>query len=367
MGIIKKLAIFGRQATGKRRRRQEQSPQWKRGKFRNPQPMWNNLWGALVGLLKSNPHGRPHAPVPVVTGHPERFLSPPATGLRVTWLGHSTILIEIDGHRILTDPMWGRHASPFSLTSLERFFPPPLALESLPQIDAVVISHDHYDHLDHRTILAMKDWSTTFIVPLGLGAHLVHWGVPEARIVELDWWEQAQVRGLKIVSTPARHASGRHLLDQNKKLWSGYAFIGEHHRVYFSGDTGMLPAFHDIGMKLGPFDLSMIEVGAYSRNWPDWHLGPELAVAAHLATRGRVLLPIHWGLFNMAPHGWTEPIERTLAAAKENAVTVVTPMPGESFEPETHLPHVRWWPDLPWRTGMEDPIIPTTTGPSKTN
>src|SRR5450631_1508452 len=188
----------------------------------------------------------------------------------------------------------------------------------------------------------MKDWSTTFIVPLGVGAHLVYWGVPEAHIVELDWWEQAAVGcgGLSIVATPARHASGRTVLDDDATLWAGYALIGAQHRVYYSGDTGLFPALADIGSRLGPFDLTILEVGQYGSAWPDWHMGPEQAVRAHQMVLGRVLLPVHWGTFALAYHAWTEPIERTLAAAAAAGVTVVAPEPGQSLEPEAPPPLV---------------------------
>jgi L-ascorbate metabolism protein UlaG (beta-lactamase superfamily) len=229
----------------------------------------------------------------------------------------------------------------------------------MPQV--VAISHDHYDHLDEGTLRRMKDWDTRFVVPLGVGARLARWGVPEARITELDWWESERVGDLEVVLVPARHASGRGLRDKDRTLWGGFAFLGPRHRVYFSGDTGMFPGLADIGERLGPFDLTMIEAGAYNPAWPDWHLGPEQAVAAHRMVRGRVLLPIHWGLFNLAAHGWTEPVERVLAAAGQVGATVAVPRPGEGFETEAP-PHQRWWPDLPWKAGAEVPIRATLDG-----
>jgi L-ascorbate metabolism protein UlaG (beta-lactamase superfamily) len=350
---------LGARANGARRTRMEGSPQWKDGHFENPQPLWNDWWGSLSAMFKASPNVGPSEPPPFVAGDRRRFETPPATGLRVTWLGHSTTLIEIDGHRVLTDPIWSERASPLSWVGPKRWYAPPVALSELPPIDAVVISHDHYDHLDHPTVSAMKDWDTTFVVPLGVGAHLAAWGVPEARIVELDWWEHTRVRGLDIIATPARHASGRTGLDKDATLWAGFALHGPEHRAYYSGDTGLFPAMKDIGARLGPFDVTMIEVGQYHSAWPDWHIGPEQAVLAHRMLQGRVLLPVHWGLFTLAAHGWTEPIERVLAAAAQGNDTVVVPRPGQSIEPGVPSPLERWWPNLPWDTAAQHPIVST--------
>jgi L-ascorbate metabolism protein UlaG (beta-lactamase superfamily) len=361
LGVADGWSAFGHRAQGARRARMEASPHWGGGHFVNPEPLRNSFWGAVWGALHRSPEVRPHQPLPTVVGAQRGLEVPAATGLRVTWLGHSTVLVELDGCRILLDPVFSERASPFDWVGPSRWFPPPIALTDLPPIDAVLISHDHYDHLDWQTLLAMKDWSTTFIVPLGVGAHLAYWGVPEAHIVELDWWEHTAVgRGaLSIVATPARHASGRTVLDDDATLWAGYALIGAQHRVYYSGDTGLFPALADIGSRLGPFDLTILEVGQYGSAWPDWHMGPEQAVRAHQMVLGRVLLPVHWGTFALAYHAWTEPIERTLAAAAAAGVTVVAPEPGQSLEPEAPPPLVRWWPTLPWRTGLEDPIVST--------
>ena len=232
-------------------------------------------------------------------------------------------------------------------------------VDQTPSIDAVVLSHDHYDHLDYPTIAAIADWDTTFVAPLGVGAHLVYWGVPEDRVVELDWWERHAIGGLELVCTPARHASGRTLFDFNATLWAGWAILGLEHRAFFSGDTGLFPAMRDIGDRLGPFDLTMIEAGAYGRSWPDWHLGPEQAVLAHQLVRGAVMLPVHWGLFDLAYHGWTEPIERVLVAAEAAGVTVLTPRPGESVQPRAPPALQRWWPEVPWQTAGQAPIVAT--------
>jgi L-ascorbate metabolism protein UlaG (beta-lactamase superfamily) len=356
---IQGCTAFGHRAQGARRARIERSPQWLDGSFRNPQPLVNDGWLAMKGAWSASPDGRPRETPPVSHGPPGGFATLPGSGLRATWLGHSSTLIEIDGHRVLTDPVWSERASPLPWVGPGRWYAPPVPLAELPPIDAVVISHDHYDHLDLGTVraLAARDARTVFIVPLGIGAHLAYWGVAEARIVELDWWQQTRLRDLTVVCTPARHASGRMLVDNDSKLWAGWALLGHDHRVYFSGDTGLFPAMRDIGERLGPFDLTMIEIGEYNRAWPDWHSGPEQAVRAHGLVRGRVMLPVHWGLFRLAYHTWTEPIERALAAGRRAGATLVSPRPGQSFEPESPPPPARWWPRLSGHTAEQDPIV----------
>lgn len=352
---------LGHRAVGERRARMERSPQWKDGRFVNPQPLWTDNWGATKSMFHASADASPRQALPADPIDPARFATAPASGLRVTWLGHASALIEIDGARVLTDPVWSERASPLGWIGPRRWYRPQIALADLPPLDAVVISHDHYDHLDMRTIVALAERpGTTFVVPLGIGAHLAYWGVPEARIVELDWWDRTRVGPIEIVCAPARHASGRNLLfDRDAKLWAGYAFVGGRHRVFFSGDTGLHPGMRDIGARLGPFDLTMIEVGQYNRAWPDWHIGPEQALVAHSMLRGKVMLPMHWGLFTLAPHGWTEPIERAIAAGAAAGATIVTPKPGESVEPEAPPAIVRWWPTLPWSPASETPIVST--------
>lgn len=356
---------FGRHADGARLQRMRQSPEWRGDRFADAQPMWTNGTGALLRAFAAAPGDSPDAAVPVHHSEGEALRTPPATGLRVTWFGHSSTLVELDGLRVLTDPLWSERVSPLSWIGPRRWFAPPIALDRLPHIDAVLISHDHYDHLDRGTVVAMKDWDTVFIVPLGVGAHLAYWGIPARRIIELDWWQEVSVKGIAIAATPARHASGRIDPHSDITLWAGYALRGPRHRVYYSGDTGLFPALADIGARYGPFDLTLIEAGQYDADWPDWHSGPEQAVEANRLVRGKRMMPVHWGLLKLAHHGWTEPAERVLAAARCQQVAVLLPRPGDSVEPEQQPSQEtppRWWPAVPWKTAAEKPIVATVNG-----
>ncbi|MGE0785237.1 MAG: MBL fold metallo-hydrolase [Sandaracinaceae bacterium] len=359
--LIDGWRAFGQAADGARRERMDASPHWSEGEssFVNPEPLYND-WGAMItGVMNASAYGSPNAPIATVPGDRSRFGAPPASGLRVTWLGHSILVIEIDGYTVLTDPVFGERTSPFTWAGPERFYPTPIVLDQLPPIDLVLISHDHYDHLDYPTIQRMREWETTFVAPLGVGAHLAYWGVDEEHIVDVDWWDRVEHESLTVVCTPARHASGRTGIDKDATLWAGFALIGPNHRAFYSGDTGLFPAMAEIGERFGPFDVTMIESGAYDSAWPDWHLGPEQAVLAHQLVRGDVLIPVHWGLFNLAYHSWTEPAERVLAAAEEAHVRAVVPRPGESVEPAAPPEVERWWPDVPWRTADEAPVVAT--------
>lgn len=361
VGVAIAWVPMGKGPTGARAQRMADSSNSDDGVFLNPQPMYNDYWGSLTSMFEMSDHVVPDGPVPVATDTARRLESAP-TAARVTWLGHSTTLIEIAGKRILTDPIFG--TSPFPIPALgpERWYPPPLPLDALDDVDVVLISHDHYDHLDQPTIARMTDWNATFVVPLGVGAHLEYWGIVPERIVELDWWEEHASDDLRIVATPARHASGRQALDQNRTLWAGYAILGPEYRVMFSGDTGLFDDMEVIGERYGPFDLVMIEVGAYHRAWPDWHIGPEQAMTGLQMMRGKLFMPIHWGLFNLALHGWTEPIERTWVAAHKQSVRFVAPKPGAPFEVDAPPEPRRWWPDVPWQTAAEHPIVSTRAG-----
>ncbi|GGE99417.1 MBL fold metallo-hydrolase [Hymenobacter cavernae] len=271
----------------------------------------------------------------------------PAAVLRITWLGHSSVLLEIDGKRFLTDPVWGR-ASPFGFAGPKRFFPMPLPIAHLPALDGIIISHDHYDHLDEAAVRAFAPTGVSFFCPLGVGAHLRRWGVAANRITELDWWQRVVIGETHtLVATPARHFSGRGLRDRDSTLWASWVVLGPQHRAFFGGDSGPFEAgFHEIGAAYGPFDLTMLEIGAYDAEWADIHMGPEHAAAAHQALRGRLLLPLHWGTFNLAFHSWTEPVERLQEIAAARQLKLLLPRPGHRIDIADGAIESGWWRSL---------------------
>ena len=365
--LLTGFRALGKRASGERLERIQKSEHWDSAAkiFKDVMPRHeSSMWRMAKDFYTSgSKHRSPKAPLPIIMRKKSDFDTPPTTGLRITWLGHSTLIIEIDGYRILVDPVWGERASPYTWMGPKRFHRPPLPFEELPKIDAIIISHDHYDHLDYPTILQLVDHHAPFLVPLGVGAHLAYWGVAEKRIYEFEWWQNHTLtkkgaEPLTLTSTPARHFSGRSLNDRDKTLWCGWALVGAEHRTYYSGDTAMFPGFKEIGDKLGPFDATMIESGAYNPLWADVHIGPEQAVDAHILLRGKTLIPVHWGTFDLALHGWTEPGERILVAAEEKSVEVSTPKIGQSIDVGTSAKKTeRWWPEVPWQTAEEAPQV----------
>ncbi|MBU1001534.1 MAG: MBL fold metallo-hydrolase [Proteobacteria bacterium] len=251
--------------------------------------------------------------------------------LSLSWLGHSTTLINLEGRLILVDPMFAKRASPLSFIGPKRFHETlPVTAEDLPALDAVLISHDHYDHLDREAVQTLAPKTGKFYVPLGVDAHLRNWGIPENQIVALDWWERAEhLPGLSFVATPAQHFSGRGLLDRNRTLWASWTILGQSKRVFYSGDSGYARHFKDIGNAYGPFDLTLIECGAYSEYWPSVHMTPEQTIQAHLDLGGKHLVPVHWSTFNLAIHHWREPMQRATASASSHGLCMTAPLPGE--------------------------------------
>jgi L-ascorbate metabolism protein UlaG (beta-lactamase superfamily) len=326
------------------------SPRWAGDRFRNVRPIPPGLRDttspspSLSDFLCGGPRRVPAAPLPSLDPR-EGWSRTAASGLRATWLGHSTVLIEIDGYRVLTDPVWGPRASPSRLIGPKRFQPVPLPLKALPPIDLVIVSHDHYDHLDYPTIRELARVDVPFVTSLGVGAHLEAWGIDPARITELDWWETHALPGadLHVTAAPSQHFSGRGLKDRNATLWSSMVVRSSRHAVFFSGDTGLTTEYASIRERLGPFDLVMLEIGAYHPSWGDIHLGPEHALEALALLGNAPLLPIHWGTFALAMHDWDQPVETLLRLAPERDARLVMPRLGEPVEPSKAAEPSAWW------------------------
>jgi len=335
---------------GARLERIRSSPRFGGERFRNVQPILPGLrdlqatMPTLREFLFGGERRVPPAPLPSLSPL-DTWAAAPASGLRATWLGHSTVLLEIDGVRVLTDPVWGVRASPSRLVGPRRFQPVPVPLRALPPIDVVVISHDHYDHLDYPTILQLRKRDVPFITSLGVGAHLEAWGVRAENVVELDWWESYALprSGLTITAAPSQHFSGRTPGSRNSTLWSALVIRSPRHAVFFSGDTGLTREYQDIRARLGPFDLVMLEVGAFHPAWGDMHLGPGNALEALRLLGGGPFLPIHWGTFALGMHPWDQPAEALLQAAAQTQVQLLMPRLGEPVEPARGLRLEPWW------------------------
>ena len=348
MATGKAIPVLGGRAEGLRLERVQSSRQFKNGKFVNTAPVNQGIKGNPLPVMGEFFFGganrTPKGELPVLDPRPT-WQRPAETGLRVTWLGHSTVLLELDGARVLTDPVFGQRASPTSFAGPKRFHPVPVALSALPKLDAVLVSHDHYDHLCWPTIRELARLRVPFITSLGVGAHLEAWGVDPKLIAELDWWEEAVLLGgrLKFTAAPAQHFSGRGMGDRNATLWSSWSIQSDHHKVFFSGDTGLTQEFAEVGRRLGPFDVAMFEVGAWHPSWGDIHLGPENALKAHALLGSGAFLPVHWGTFNLAIHAWDEPAETLVKLAEERKTRILTPRLGAAFEPSRVEAVDPWW------------------------
>ena len=340
---------FGARMSGARLERAKANPQYRDGRFVNVQPEAPTTLAALGDYVVRQFSGDevrvPPAPVPVrVVDAAALALAPGASALRALWIGHASTYVELDGLRLLLDPVFAERVSPLPVGP-RRFHPPPIALADLPPIDAVLVSHDHYDHLDMATVRHLAARGARFFVPLGIGAHLERWGVPTAQIDEMEWWQRRTLRGVEFVCTPTRHYSGRGLSDRSATLWSSWSVLGPRHRIYYSGDTGYSTHFAEIGSRLGPFDIAFVKIGAYGpgASWLDIHMPPEQSVQAHREVRARRMFPVHWSTFNLAYHDWDEPIRRTVAEATRLGVDVVTPRLGEWVDADRPFQSTPWW------------------------
>lgn len=338
--------MFGAKYTKKDAERIRKSPQYKDGKFRNIEktPMMTDFIFSSIPKYFTKGDRVPEILIPVEKLPLDYFDTNMQSQKRITWFGHSSILIEFDGKKIFLDPMFGNVISPVFGFGLKRFNPElPLDEKNLPVLDAVIISHDHHDHLDYKTILKIKDKVQKFIVPLGVGAHLESWGVDRNKIIELDLWEEINLNSITIAATPARHFSGRGLFDRDNTLWASWVIKGENGNLFYSGDSGYTKLFKEIGEKYGPFDLTMLDCGQYDEQWAHAHMMPEQGVQANIDLQGKVFFPIHWGSFKLALHKWSEPAEKSLKKASEMKVKVALPKIGQPIVLGKPIPLSKWW------------------------
>ncbi|WP_433799321.1 MBL fold metallo-hydrolase [Actinomycetospora sp. CA-084318] len=330
------------------RRLAQRSPHAHYGAFANREPGLPrpDLTARQIAtmILRRRRVGLPPRPIPLVTTPPGADRS----RLALTWFGHTSVLLEVDGRRVLVDPVWSTRTSPVPGFGPRRLHAPPVPVAAVGEVDVVLISHDHYDHLDRPTVVGLARCTVaTFVVPLGVGAHLRSWGVAADRVVERDWDEAAAVAGLTFTCLEARHFSGRGLR-RNTTQWAAWKVAGPEHSVYVAGDTGASAVHARTGEQHGPFDLTLMPVGAYAELWPDIHTTPEEAVAAHTALRGAVMLPVHWATFALGFHPWAEPAERTLRAAEDRRVRLALPRLGRRLDlsvPDDR-PGSPWWREV---------------------
>jgi L-ascorbate metabolism protein UlaG (beta-lactamase superfamily) len=309
----------------------------KRKKYLNPIPTDQGGFSKLLPIMRAYATNKAEV-VPKNQLGPFKtdtsiYQTPPENGLRITWVGHSSLLIEIDGRTILTDPVWSQRVSFTQLMGPKRFFDPPLQLNELPPLDAVILSHDHYDHLDKQTIKFFAGTTVPFYCSMGVGQYLEKWGIIRNYIHELDWGDSIMIdHDCIITAAPSRHFSGRGIINRNETLWSSFVIKGSKHNIFFGADSGWFPGFKEIGDAYGPFDLTILEIGAYGKYWPDIHMGSDHASNAHIALKGKLMMPIHWGTFNLALHDWYEPIEKLEQYAAEKKIKLFVPEPGKPTE-----------------------------------
>ncbi|MGX4639996.1 MBL fold metallo-hydrolase [Massilia sp. SYSU DXS3249] len=343
------IALAGCSVLASAKQPAHDSPQWRDGKFTNPVRMREHSVGAMAKIwwafMFDKPAGTtPAGTVPVQAISREALLAAPDNTM--FRLGHSSILMKLAGDFYLFDPVFSERASPVQWAGPRRFHAPPIGIEALPPIKAVILSHDHYDHLDYATILALAGKTSHFLAPLGVGERLLDWGVDAAKVRQLDWWQETELGALRFALTPAQHFSGRGLGDRNSTLWASWVIVQDGLRLFYSGDSGYFAGFRAIGDKYGPFDVALVETGAYDKQWPDVHMQPEETLQAFRDLRGNWLLPIHNGTFDLARHRWQDPFERISALAKEGGVAITTPAIGEPLN--LKQPHAgrAWWREV---------------------
>ena len=340
---------FGKLPSGKRLDRIKQSPNYRDGSFQNIYKTEMMAEGVSYPKMMLEFFGKG------VDREPTTLLPSVKTDLKsittieplIIWFGHSSYLIKADGKNILVDPVFSERASPFQFMGSKNYpIKSPYSIADFPDIDMVIISHDHYDHLDYNSILQLKSKTKFFCVGLGVGAHLEHWGVDSTKVKEFDWWQTKELfPGFELTSTPARHFSGRGF-KRNQTLWSSYVLKTPSKKIYIGGDSGYDTSFKTIGEKYGPFDLSILECGQYDKKWPFIHMMPEETAQAAVDLSGNVLLPVHWAKFTLGLHPWKEPAERVTKAAELLNLAVSTPLIGEVVEFNKIFPNKKWWEEI---------------------
>ncbi|MET0267612.1 MAG: MBL fold metallo-hydrolase [Duganella sp.] len=325
------------------------APRTRNGRFRNPVTMQKmGLFKALSIMLRmlfDKPADTvPRSAIPVHAMTQQQLLAAPDRTL--FRLGHSTVLLKLHGGFWLTDPVFSERASPVQWAGPQRFHAPPISIDALPPLKGIILSHDHYDHLDHAAVMQLASKTEHFITPLGVGDRLIAWGIPAHKVQQLSWWQSTQIDGVRLVATPAQHFSGRSLADRNKTLWASFVIEAGDLRVFFSGDSGYFDGFKEIGRRHGPFDLTMVETGAYDPQWPDVHMQPEESLQAHIDLRGKVMLPIHNGTFDLSLHAWHDPLQRITELAAERRLPLATPAIGQALDMAQPQAHTLWWAPL---------------------
>ncbi len=333
-GAIIIMTCLAYNAADSRPAYQNDAPRQQPGFLKMVQVLWDFTFNKPAGTV-------PNRALPVQALTSDQLLAAPDNSL--FRLGHSTILLKLNGEFWLTDPVFSKRASPVQWAGPARFHAPPVSIADLPPIKGVILSHNHYDHLDYAAIRELEAKTEHFLAPLGVGDTLVSWGVPAAKVQQLGWWQSASAGSLTLTATPAQHFSGRTLWDSNKTLWASWVIESGGLKVFFSGDTGYFKGFKEIGERFGPFDLTLMETGAYDPNWPDIHMQPRETMQAHIDLRGKVMLPIHNGTFDLAMHSWDDPFEQITALAAARGQTLATPMIGEALDIAQPQATGAWW------------------------
>ncbi len=305
---------------------------------------FKSMVNLFVEFVKGNPNGRPKKDLPVIE-HDSLEIAENKSRTRLIWFGHSAFLLQLDGKNILIDPMFGNVPAPNPLLGGKRYSKElPLEIKEIPQIDAIILSHDHYDHLDYGSIQKLKSKTKDFFVPLGVGAHFIEWGIPAENVHEMNWWDETKIGDIKLAFTPSRHFSGRGLTDRNSTLWGSWVIKGVNDNIYFSGDGGYGTHFKEIGEKYGPFDFALMECGQYNVKWQQIHMLPEETAQAALDVQTKVMMPIHWAAFTLALHDWNEPAIRVSKKAKELNLPLLIPKIGASIWLDSlDLNQEVWW------------------------